>query len=199
MDFKTAARLGSILAKDYAQDFFELLVNYQDISASEAASRLGLHIRTAQDFLETLADLQIVGKREAQERKRPYFRYTLQTRHIQLQLDLNDLVKPRNAADLERRVREKARSGANFSLARGGGAINHVSLWRGEGRQRKETRISLTQDQGRFLFHLPFPKATPLSVADILRVAAIPEAAIPEILDLVDLLVKYDVVEVEGG
>ncbi len=199
MDFKTAARLGSILAKDYTQDFFELLVNYQDISASEAASRLGLHIRTAQDFLETLAELEIVDKNEAQERKRPYFRYALQTHRIQLQLDLDSLVKPSNPADLDRRIREKPRSGANFSLARGGGAISHISLWRGEGRDRKETRISLTQDQGRFLFHLPFPNAAALGVGDILRVADIPESANPEVLDLVNLLVKYDVIEVAGG
>ncbi len=199
MDFKTAARLGSILAKDYTQDFFELLVNYQDISASEAASRLGLHIRTAQDFLETLAELEIVDKNEAQERKRPYFRYALQTHRIQLQLDLDALVKPSTPADLDRRIREKARSGANFSLARGGGAISHISLWLGEGRDRKETRISLTQDQGRFLFHLPFPNAAALSVGDILRVADIPESANLEVLDLVNLLVKYNVIEVAGG
>ena len=54
MDFKTAAALGALLSKDYAENFFKLLVNYQDISASEAASRLNLHIRTAQDFLESL-------------------------------------------------------------------------------------------------------------------------------------------------
>ena len=47
MDFQTAALLGASLSKDYAEDFFKLLVNYQDISASEAASRLSLHIRTA--------------------------------------------------------------------------------------------------------------------------------------------------------
>ena len=41
MDFKRAAKLGNYLSKDYAEDFFNLLVNYQDISASEAASRLG--------------------------------------------------------------------------------------------------------------------------------------------------------------
>jgi len=37
MDFKTASQLGSIISKDYAEDFFKLLVVYQDISASEAA------------------------------------------------------------------------------------------------------------------------------------------------------------------
>ena len=57
MDFAAARRLGACLSRDYADEFFRLLVNYRDISASEAASRLGLHIRTAQDFLEALAEL----------------------------------------------------------------------------------------------------------------------------------------------
>ena len=65
-DFQKAARLGACLSKDYAQDLFRLMVNYRDISASEAASRLNIHIRTAQDFLETLADLgqQLEAKRD---------------------------------------------------------------------------------------------------------------------------------------
>ena len=69
MNFETAAQFGAILSKDYAEDFFKLLVNYQDISASEAASRLSLHIRTAQDFLENLTDLKIVKKTEVFEKK----------------------------------------------------------------------------------------------------------------------------------
>ena len=77
MNYENAARLGAILSKDYAEDFFRLLVNYQDISASEAASRLSLHIRTAQDFLENLTELEVVKKTEVFEKKRPYFRYTL--------------------------------------------------------------------------------------------------------------------------
>ncbi len=62
MDFRTAAVLGSLLAKDYAEDIFELLVNYRAISASEVAARLDLHIKTAQDFLEGLASLGILSK-----------------------------------------------------------------------------------------------------------------------------------------
>ena len=79
MDFRNAAKLGTYLSKDYAEDFFGLLVNYQDISASEAVSRLGLHIRTAQDFLEAMASLGILEKEEVYEKKRPYFRYSLST------------------------------------------------------------------------------------------------------------------------
>ena len=77
MDFQTAALISTYLSKDYAEDFFRLLVNYQDISASEAASRLSIHIRTAQDFLDGLANLGIVEKTEVHEKKRPYFRYNL--------------------------------------------------------------------------------------------------------------------------
>jgi transposase len=64
MDFKRAATLGSYMSKDYAEDLFRLLVTYQDISASEAASRLNLHIKTVQDFLEAMASLDILSKTE---------------------------------------------------------------------------------------------------------------------------------------
>jgi hypothetical protein len=195
MDFKTAARIGAYISKDYAEDFFKLLVSYQDISASEAASRLGLHIRTAQDFLEGLADLGILGKEEVHEKKRPYFRYSLMDKKISLDVDLSGFVKDRDPGSGTRLIREKANAGVNFSLARGGEYISHVSLWTGEGRDRNERKISLTQPQGRFLFHLPFPNAEFLSVSEIMRKAGVESQFSPEILDIVDLLEKYNVVE----
>ena len=50
MDFKTAAKLGAYFSKDYAEEIFRLLVTYKDISASEAASRLNINIKTAMYF-----------------------------------------------------------------------------------------------------------------------------------------------------
>jgi predicted transcriptional regulator len=197
MDFQTAAALGTCLSKDYAEDFLELLVNYQDLSASEAASRLGLHIRTAQDFLEALAALGIVDRREVFEKKRPYFRYALKTRRIVLDLDLSQVRRPRIAGDLARRIREKANSGARFSMARSGDHIGQVAFWTGDGRERKEHKISLTDPQGRFLYHLPFPNAEPLPIADILRKAGVGEKLAPEILDIVEVLIRHGAIEVE--
>jgi len=196
MDFKEAAKLGTYLAKDYAEDFFALLVNYQDISASEAASRLGLHIRTAQDFLEAMAALDILDKQEVYEKKRPYFRFTLKTERISMELDLTQIQQEQTPEDLTRQIREKSNAGANFSLARGGEVISHVSLWTGNGRDRKERKISLTRPQGLFLYHLPFPNAEALTVAEIIRKAGVDEDVTPEILDIVDLLEKYEVIEV---
>src|SRR5512136_321239 len=100
MDFQTAAKLGSLLAKDYSEDVFELLVNYRAISASEVAARLDLHIKTAQDFLEGLTELGILSKEEFLEKKRPYFRYLLEQEHITFDLDLMQVKRSPSADTL---------------------------------------------------------------------------------------------------
>jgi predicted transcriptional regulator len=197
MDFKTAARLASYLAKDYAEDFFGLLTKYHDISASEAASRLDLHIRTAQDFLDGLVELGIVSKQEVHEKKRPYYRYSLEKQVVNFKLDLTKTTSMPDLAGGERLVRERAGAGARFSPARDGQSINTVTIWVGEGRERKERKISLTPAQGKFLYYLPFPNAERLSVAEIMAKAKVDEEFSLEILDLVDLLEKYGVIQVQ--
>lgn len=194
-DFKFAATLGSYLAKDYAEDFFSLLVNYQDISASEAASRLGLHIQTAQDFLEAMESLGVLSKEEVYEKKRPYYRYTLQKQRISLDLDLTKIKLKDPETKQERKIREKKNSSAIFTTARNNQSISSVTIWTGNGRDQKERRISLTHPQGRFLFHLPFPNARPLSIVAIMERANVEASLSPEILDMVDLLEKYGVIE----
>jgi hypothetical protein len=196
MDFQTAARLGASLSREYAEDFFRLLVNYQDISASEAASRLNLHIQTAQDFLESLTDLGLTRKTEVFEKKRPYYRYTLIQPRIELELDLASLKKENPEYGLGRLVREKKENGANFSLARGGDAFSAVTIWEGSARERLEHRISLTTPQGRFLFHLPFPESRPLTVAEIMEKASLDPEYASEVQDILDELIRLEVIEV---
>jgi predicted transcriptional regulator len=195
MDFQTAARLSTYLSKDYAEEFFKLLVNYQDISASEAASRLGMHIRTAQDFLDGLAELGIIEKSEVHEKKRPYFRYSLTKQSISLEIDLDQFKITAPSNGLDRLVRERQNAGVNFSVARGGGQISAVTVWEGEGRDRKERKISLTTPQGKFLYHLPFPNAKPLSIAEIMEKAEVAQDYSSEIQDLVEELIQLGVVE----
>jgi hypothetical protein len=197
MNFQTAARLGSLLAKDYAQDIFELLVNYRAISASEVAARIDLHIKTAQDFLEGLAELDILVKEEVLEQKRPYFRYVLKTERIVLDLDLTQIKRDTTASSLSLPIRERENAGARFSVARSKDYITSVTIWTGEGRDRQERKIKLTMPQGKFLYHLPFPKAETLSVDEIMRKAGIEATLAPEILDLVQLLEKHHVIETQ--
>ncbi|HPR65089.1 MAG TPA: hypothetical protein PK014_12815 [Thermoanaerobaculia bacterium] len=196
MDFSTAARLGSLISKDYAEAFFQLLVNYRTISASEAASRLGLHIQTAQDFLENLSGLGVLSKEEVHEGKRPYFRYTLTVDRITIEVDFKDFIpEPIRDPETSQRIREKTDSGARFSTARNGNALSSVSVWTGKGRELKERRINLTRAQGRFLFHLPFPNAAPLTVQDIMAKAGVSEDHLPEVMDIISVLTEAMVIE----
>ena len=195
MDFERASQLGACLSKDYAAEMLRLLVNYRSLSASEAASRLDLHVQTAQTFLETLASLGILDKEESLEKSRPYFRYSLKTTHITLDLDLGSLAIDDAPSDLGKRIRERRNAGARFTEARGGNAISSVAVWTGEGRSREERKLTLTEAQGAFLYHLPFPGAEPLSVAVIMKKAGIEESRAPEILDIVARLQALGVVE----
>lgn len=196
VDFQTAATLGGYLAKSYAKAFFELLVTYKDISASEAASRLNLHIQTAQDFLEAMTSLGILSKVEVYEKKRPYFRYTLEKERIRLEIDLTKMQRGKTSVEFSQRIRERRNAGARFSTARSGNAISSVVIWTGEGRDRKERRINFTTPQGKFLYYLPFPNAEPLTVLEIMRKAGLDGALSPEIVDIVAVLENLGVIEV---
>jgi hypothetical protein len=196
MEFQEVSKLSAFLAKDYAEAFFRLLVNYQDISASEAASRLNLHIRTAQDFLEGLTDLGLLEQKEVHEKKRPYFRYTLGKPVVKLEIDLGQFAQKDPGEGLGRRVREIKNDHANFSIARSGDSFSSITLWEGEGRERTERKISLTTPQGKFLFHLPFPQARAMSIAQVMESAGVNEEYSTEIQDIVDELTKLGVIEV---
>lgn len=199
MDFLTAAKYASLLSKSYAEDIFALLVNYQAISASEVATRLDLHIKTAQDYLESLAELGIVSKEEVLEKKRPYYRYILQRNRIVIDIDLSQVIHKPSDKSLSIPIREKENAGARFVVARSDDYITSVTIWTGNGRERAERKIKLTTPQGKFLFHLPFPKAAPLTISGIMHKAGIDENLAPEILDLVLLLEKFDVIETQSG
>ena len=196
MDFKKAAILGSYISKDYAESLFRLLVTYQSISASEAASRLDLHIKTVQDFLEAMSELGILTKEEVAEKKRPYFRYTLKTRKIKMEIDLSRLFgENQPQGRLSSLIREKKDAGARFAVSRDNQYISNVYIWIGEGRERKERKINLSLPQGRFLFYLPFPSADFETVAAIMQKAGINGNHTSEIIDIVEALIEFGVIE----
>ena len=197
MDFKEAAKLGSCLSKDYAEDLFRLLATYKSISASEAASRLDIHIKTVQDFLEEMNNLKILDREEVYEGKRPYFRYWLKTSQITMSIDLTTFSNDEEVNDLrlKLKIREKKNAGVKFTTSRSNDYISSVTIWMGEGRNRMERKINLSIPQGRFLFHLPFPNADYLSIKEIIRKAQTDNTNIPEIVDIVNVLIEFGVIE----
>lgn len=196
MDFKMVSRLGSLLSKDYAEEFLKLLATYRDISASEAASRLGLHIKTAQDFLDGLHSLGVASKTEVYENKRPYYRYSLEKMRIVLDLDLTALTAG-GGVSLDEKIRERKDSGAIFKTSGRGDFISAIHYFSGSGRDRSGRKLNLTNNQGKFLFHLPFPTEPSSTVGDIIGKAGIDESYTAEILDMVDLLVRLSIIERE--
>ncbi len=195
-EFVSAQRLASLIAKEYARDFFRLLGLYKNISASEAAARLGLHVKTAQDFLEGLEQAGILDKSAAEEGKRPYFRYSLIVKQINFSLDLENLYQPETGLfPVQNRIRERKDSGVLFKEGKGH-RISSLHVFEGEGRTRSEKRINLTECQGLFLFYLPFPTENPLSVSRIMAKAGVAGDCLPEVLDLIGILTKHNVIEI---
>ena len=199
MDFKEAARLGSYISKDYAEDLFRLLANYSSISASEAASRLDLHVKTVQDFLEAMFDLDFLEREEVYEKKRPYYRYSMKVKKIVMDLDLSPLFPSEGKNDrTSMRIREMKDSGARFTTARSDQYISNIAIWTGKGRERSERKLNLSIPQGKFMFHLPFPSADFQSISSIMQKAEVDPSNISEILDIVDVLLGFGVVEQEN-
>jgi hypothetical protein len=94
------------------------------------------------------------------------------------------------------RIREKKNSGARFTTSRSNDYISNVAIWKGEGRNRTERKINLSIPQGKFLFHLPFPTAETLSISQIIHKAGIDGANIPEIIDIVNVMIEFGVIEI---
>ena len=197
MNFKDAAKLGSCLSKDYAEDLFRLLATYESISASEAASRVNIHIKTTQDFLEDLYGLGILDREEVYEGKRPYFRYRLKVKQLSIQINLEPFSGDEPVTDtrLKLKIREKRNTGVRFTTSRSNDYISNVVIWVGDGRDRTERKINLSLPQGKFLFHLPFPTADFLQIKDIMMKAGIDDANTPEIVDIVNVMIEFGVIE----
>jgi hypothetical protein len=198
VDFKQAAILGSYISKDYAEDLFRLLATYRNISASEAASRLNMHIKTVQDFLEAMASLDILEKTETFEGKRPYFRYALKKRSIEMKIDLSPLFQEEKSdGKLNLKIREMKNARVRFTVSRNNQYISNVVIWIGEGRERKERKLNLSIPQGKFLYHLPFPSADFQSISTIMYNSGLDGNNVSEIIDIVDVLIEYNVVQSE--
>lgn len=195
-EFKKMALFGAYVSKSYAPDMLRVLYTYQDVSASEAASRLGLHINTVQEFLEAMYKSDIVSRKEVYEKKRPYFRYKLKSKKVKLEVNLSDLFEKDDPGDsTEMRIREKVNSVATFSRSRNNLYFSNVMILTGEGRDRKEKRINLTTAQGVFLYNLPFPDGQFQTVPEIIHKAGIDKKNLPEINDIINLLIEYLVIE----
>jgi transposase len=197
-DFERIKLFGAFISKEYSRELLRLLYLYKDISSSEAASRVGMHIKTVQEFFDALNEVGLLDKKEAYEGKRPYFRYTLKSNDVKIQFSIAGLIpndKDHSAGELF--IREKKNANVKFTIARNKLFFSSVSIWLGKGRETTEKKISLTIPQGRFLFNLPFPNADFAKVPEIMRKAEVLDEHKSEIIDIVKLLIDHKVIEIK--
>jgi len=130
------------------------------------------------------------------EKKRPYNRFTLIKDKISMNIDLNDLLSDDTSEDDQyKRIREKQNSGVRFTTSRDGQQISSVSIWIGDGRDRKERKINFSNAQGKFMFHLPFPTANYKSIGEIMKQSGIDSEHHSEINDIVEEMIRLNVIE----
>jgi len=133
------------------------------------------------------------------EGKRPYYRYALVRHTIQVDLDLRQLFdSDKERSMLNVKIRERKNNGAVFHTPNNQDLISGITIFTGEGRRRKERKISLTKHQGMFLFYLPFPNSDHVGIKDIMKKADLTEDVVPEILDLMTDLISFGIVETKG-
>ena len=82
-----------------------------------------------------------------------------------------------------------------FKTASNSNRIASVHFFTGKGRDRKERVLNLTNSQGFFLYHLPFPTESYMGVLEIIKKAQINEAYAPEIVDIIDVLESNRLIE----
>ena len=198
MDYYQISIFGLYISKDYSRDIFKLLLKYEDISASEAASRLGLHIKTVQDFLEAMTNCSLLERKQVTDKKRPYYRYSLTDSVFNIKFDLKQLLnKDDNEGKLfNYTIREKQNSGAHFTTARYDSSFSSISIPVGNGRLRTERKINLTDKQGKFLYNLPFPGANGKKVKDLMDDSSLKNEDLPEIQDILELLIEQNIIEI---
>ena len=195
-DFEKLKLFGVYISKEYSKELLRLLHLYKDISASEAASRVGMHIKTVQEFFDALFEVGLIEKREVYESKRPYFRYSFNLDKIEVSLDVKELISNDSGEKKSGLfIRERKNANVRYTTARNKLFFSSVSVWTGRGRETSEKKVSLTIAQGKFLFNLPFPNADFLSVPEIMNKAEVTDEHKSEIIDIVNLLIEHKVIE----
>ena len=93
------------------------------------------------------------------------------------------------------KIRETKNANCTFKTSPESNAFSSITIFTGEGRDREERRISLTTQQGKFLFHLPFPTEEPRTVHAILKKSGVKESYLNEILDIIQFMHEKEIIE----
>ena len=94
-------------------------------------------------------------------------------------------------------IRERKNSGAIFKASGSKPMLSSITFGVGSGRGKKERKISLTSNQGKFLYFLPFPNAEFKSVGSIMKEADVDSSYKEEIADMISILKINNIIEMK--
>lgn len=196
MKLEEATDLCAYIAREYAAGFFRLLTNYEDLSAKEAASWMGVQVSEAEDFLNGLAEHGVLEKKIVKEREVVQARYILRRRKLQISMDLSSEYKHIPDVGKDRQVRRRDSASSEFVLTKTGDRYRSVTIWKGMGRGRVNREIWLTPAQGRFLFNMPIAGSDAITIQKAIEKAKVGKEREMEILMLVEELAQLNVIQV---
>jgi len=102
-----------------------------------------------------------------------------------------------NSSKTNKKIRERKNSGALFTASGSKPQLSSITFGVGNGRAKKERKISLTTNQGKFLYFLPFPNTKHKTIISIMKEAGVDSIYLEEIADIVSILETNKIIEIE--
>jgi len=191
-------RLAMVLGRDMTGRILATLYMQPFQSASDVARRFNIHIATAQKYLVEMRQCGLLESRWRRSVSRPTEEYWLAKKKFDIEIDLENMPKH---SELENKaanifIRQKYSELVAFDANRNLEKITEIIILDGGESSRIEQRISLDDVEGRFVWYLPPPNETPMSVLELLEKASLSKTELPRVLELVDRLA---VIEINGS
>ena len=193
-------RAAFVLGKDHCLYVVETLYIKEWSTATEIAEELKIHTATAVKYLTELYEIGLVEKRTREGKYKDALEYRLKESEINLTLNFEKIIEEESKDVIKRakimRVKEHARDDVNYEWDDEKQKIRKINIVRAGLRRGVRESIELSDIEGRFLWHMPYPSEDFISVEQICGKSGIKNVMeIKKILALVDLLKEKSIIE----
>ncbi len=191
--------VATILSREYTLEILQETYVHERCTASEIARELGIHVATA---MRTLAEMESAGLIARRDRPGTDLdEYSLTSPRFEILLDLRAEAQKVATGAISRAkkmyVREKPNRKVIAEADEEGGRIVRLVFVKGPRWRSAVETLALSEDEGRFLFHIPFGSARAESVGAVCQKAGIREPLqIARIIEFVEEAERMGVLEV---
>jgi len=198
-DLVKVHEVATVLSREYTLEILRELYARGHRTASEVARELGIHVATA---MRTLAEMESAGFVVRRDRPGTNLEeYALTSPRFEILLDLEAEARAAATGATSRAaktfVREKPNRKVIAEADEEAGRIVRLVFVKGPRWRSAVETLALSEDEGRFLFQIPFASARAGSVAEVCRKAGIREPLrVARILEFVEEAERFGILEV---